>query len=153
MNSKKILVLLFMLSSFSTILTAQSIVGIWKTINNIVVNTDGTKTDITAMQIKHWPCMADLQTIFDAGGKQYMKSSQKCGPIDYNKLEPSTWKMNGKTITITNTTMPTPLGNTATYTVDFTGNKATLTHEYSTEEKAKLHSKKVKQVIITYQRG
>ena len=153
MSNRKILPLLFTLSAFSTILTAQSIVGTWKTVSHTVVNTDGTKTDITAMQIKHWPCMADLQTIFDANGKQYTKSPQKCGPIDANKLGPSTWKMNGKTIAITNTEIPTPLGNTATYNVDFTGNKVTLTHEYSAEEKEKLHSKKVKQVILTYQRG
>jgi hypothetical protein len=152
MNTKRIFLLLILAAVFSTTLKAQNMVGTWKTASSIVINMDNTKTDITAMQLKQWPCMAEVQTIFDANGKQYMKSAKKCGPVDFNKLEASTWKMNGKTISITNASMPTPLGNTSIYTVDFSGNKAVLTHEYSAEEKSKLHSKKVKEVIITYQR-
>ena len=149
---KKLILLFIIAATFTDTLRAQGIVGSWKTISNIIVDNDGIKTDLIVMQQKHWPCMAGIQTIFEANGKQYMKSSKKCGPIDYNKLAASTWKMSGNTISITNASMPNPLGNTATYTVGFEGNKAILTHEYSADEKAKLHSPKVKKVIITYQR-
>jgi hypothetical protein len=150
--TKKILLLICLFFTFSNMLVAQSIIGTWKTVSNVVVNLDGTKSDITAMQLKQWPCMADLHTIFDANGKQYMKSEKKCGPIDYNKLAVSTWKMSGATISITNTSMPNPLGNTSTYSVAFSGNTATFTHVYTDQERVKLHSKKVKEIVITYQR-
>src|ERR1035437_6701937 len=149
---KKQILLLLIAMALVHCINAQSIVGTWKTISNMVINTDGSKTDITALQFKQWPCMADLHTVFDANGKQYMKSAKKCGSLDYSTLAASSWKMNGKTISIANTTMPTPLENTATYTVDFAKNKAVFTHEYSAEEKAKLHTPKVKKVVITYQR-
>jgi hypothetical protein len=149
---KKIFLLIFSITISVNILTAQSIVGTWKTISNVIEDLDGSKSDMVTMQLKHWPCMADLHTIFDANGKQFMKSPKNCGPIDYNKFGASTWKMNGNTISITNKEMPNPLGITSTYTVSLAGNKAILTHEYSAEEKNKLHSSKIKKVIITYQR-
>ena len=97
--------------------------------------------------------MSELMTIFEVNGKQYMKSPKNCGPMDYNKLPPSTWKMSGNTISITNTNVPNPLGNTSTYTVKFSGNKVILMHEYTQEEKKKLPGgKKSKELIMTYQR-
>jgi hypothetical protein len=152
LNMKKLILLLFIAATFANTLRAQSVVGSWKTISNAMVNNDGSKTDLIVMQQKQWPCMSAIQTIFEASGKQYMKSPKNCGPFDYNKLAPSTWKMSGNTISITNTSLPNPLGNTATYTVAFAGNKAIFTHEYSAAEKAKLHNETIKKVIITYQR-
>ncbi|MDR3693001.1 hypothetical protein [Mucilaginibacter sp.] len=149
---KKIILLLFISGTCINLLSAQSIVGSWKTISNTLVNSDGSADNLTVMQQKQWPCMADIQTIFEASGKQYMKSPKNCGPFDFSKVVPSTWKMLGNTISITNTSMPNPLGKTATYTVAFAGNTATFTHEYTAAEKAKLHSKAIKKVIITYQR-
>jgi len=146
---KKLLITLFFIAT-ANFLFAQSIVGAWKTLSNVMENSDNKKTDMLSMQLKMWPCMAQLQTIFQADGKQIMKSPARCGPMDYNKLSASSWKMTGNEISITNTSMPTPLGVTATYKVEFSGNKAIFTHEYSDDERKKLHTPKTKKVIITY---
>lgn len=131
---------------------AQSVVGKWKTISNITENDNGKTKDLLAMQLKMWPCIKDLQTIFEANGKQTVKSPSKCGVMDYNAMPASSWKMNGNTIVITNNSMPTPLGNSATYTVTFKGKQALFTHVYTEEEKKKLHTPHVKSVTITYER-
>ena len=135
-------------------LLAQSIVGTWKTISQLMVNEDGTQKDLMAIQTRQYACMKDLETIFEASGKQRMKAPANCKtPIDYEKMEASDWKMVGHTLSVTNKSMPTPLGTTATYTVQFSGNTAMLTHEYSPAEKQKLPgSVKVQKVVITYQR-
>ena len=151
MLTKKTLAICILMT-LSKILAAQTIVGAWKTLSNVMVNTDGSKENLTEMQFKHWPCMANLQTIFEANGKQYMKSEQKCGSVDYNQLPASTWKMNGNTISITNTDVPTPLGNTSVYKVAFLDKTAIFTHVYTPEEQSKLHNKKVKESVITYHR-
>ena len=146
---KSLLVTIFIIAT-ANFLYAQSIVGAWKTLSNIIENSDNKQTDLLSMQLKMWPCMAQLQTIFEADGKQIMKSPNRCGPIDYNKLSASSWKMNGNEISITNTSMPSPLGGTATYKVEFIGNKVIFTHEYTDKERKKLHTPKAKKVIITY---
>ncbi len=151
MLTKKILGICIVMT-MSKILAAQTIVGAWKTISNVVVNKDDAKKDLTALQFKQWPCMANLQTIFEANGKQYVKSEKKCGPVDYSRLPTSTWKMNGNSISITNTGIPTPLGNTAVYQVAFSGKTAVFTHVYTPEEQSKLQNSKVKEIVITYQR-
>lgn len=143
---------IFILMTLTKILAAQTIVGAWKTASSVVVNTDGSKEELTVMLLKQWPCMANLQTIFESNGTQHMKSEKKCGPFDYNKLPASTWKMKGNTISITNTGMPTPLGNTSVYTVAFSDKTVVFTHVYTQEEQSKLHNKKVKEDIITYHR-
>lgn len=132
--------------------SAQSVVGSWKTVSNVLEDNTGKKKDLMAMQLKLYPCMAQLQTIFEANGKQIMKSPAKCGPFDYSKLAASEWKMNGNVISISNASLPTPLGNTATYKVEFQVNKAVFTHDYTDAERTKLHSPTAKRVIITYQR-
>jgi len=114
---------------------------------------DGKKKDMSALLKEKWPCLVELQTVFEANGTQVMKSPKNCGPIDYNKLPASTWKMRGNIISISNKDMPSPLGNTATYLVEFIGNKAIFTHEYSNEEKTKLHTPNAKKLVITYQKS
>ena len=146
---KFLLITLFFIATVN-FLYAQSVVGAWKTLSNVIENSDNKKTDMFSMQLKMWPCMAELQTIFEADGKQIMKSPGKCGPMDYNKLSASSWKMNGNEISITNASTPSPLGITATYKVEFIGNKVTFTHEYTDSERKKLHTLKAKKVIITY---
>jgi len=151
---QKLLFLLLSVALSANDSQAQSIVGSWRTISQLIVNEDGSKKDLMVMQTRRWACMADLQTIFEANGKQLMKTSANCStPINYDKLPPSDWKMTGHNISITNKSTPGPLGTTATYTVEFSGNKAILTHEYSTAEKQQLPgSAKIKKVVITYQR-
>lgn len=148
MKKSLLITLLFIVTA--NLLSAQSIVGAWKTLSNVMENSDSKKTDMLSMQLKMWPCMAQLQTIFQADGKQIMKSPVKCGPMDYNKLSASSWKMNGNEISITNTSMPSPLGVTASYKLEFIGNKVIFTHEYTDDERKKLHTPKAKKVIITY---
>ena len=147
---KNFLVITLFFIATTNFLYAQSIVGAWKTLSNVIENSDNKKTDILSMQLKMWPCMAQLQTIFQADGKQITKSPSRCGPIDYNKLPASSFKINGNEISITNTSMPSPLGVTATYKVEFSGNKIILTHEYTDNERKKLHTPKAKKAIITY---
>ncbi len=136
-----------------TAIQAQDIVGRWKTISNIVENMDGSTRDLRVTQLKLWPCTADIETVFEAGGKQYTKSDKKCGGIDYDKLGNATWKMNGNTISITaDAAMANPLGNMSTYTVAVAGNTATFTHVYTAAEKTVLRNTKMKKVIITYKK-
>ena len=138
---------------FCTAGQAQDIVGRWKTISNIAENTDGSSKDLRLMQLKLWPCMADIETVFEAGGKQYTKSEKKCGMIDYNKLGNATWKMNGNIISITaDAAMSNPLGSTATYVVTAVNNTAIFTHVYTAAEKIALHNTKIKKVTITYKK-
>jgi hypothetical protein len=148
---KKIFLFLFAIYGSINLLSAQSMVGAWRTISNVIEDLDGTKSDIVPKQTKMYPCIADLQTIFDANGKQYFKSPKNdCD--EFVKLPGSTWKMNGKTLSLTNTKVPTPLGTTSTFTVDFIGDKAILTKEYSADERAKMYKSKAKKITITYQR-
>jgi hypothetical protein len=150
MNKKMMFV--FGMLLFTAAASAQSVVGSWKTISNVLEDITGKKKDLMTMQLKLYPCMAQLQTIFEANGHQIMKSPSKCGPFDYSKLAASEWKMNGNVISISNASMPTPLGNTATYKVEFQVNKAIFTHDYTDTERIKLHTPNAKRVIITYQR-
>ena len=150
---KKTIIILIILCCGAQYAVAQSIVGAWKTVSTIVEDLDGKTRDMVAMQWKHFPCMAGIETVFEAGGKQITKGPAHCGPLDYSKLGASIWKMNGNQLSITNEKMPTPLGTTATYTVAFAGNKVMLTHEYTAAEKQKLTgSTKLKKIVITYQR-
>jgi hypothetical protein len=150
---KKVFLFALLSVRFCTAIQAQDIVGRWKTISNIVENTDGSSKDLRLMQLKRWPCMADIETVFEAGGKQYTKSEKKCGMVDYNKLGNAVWKMTGNTISITaDASMPNPLGNTATYIVVVANNTATFTHIYTAVEKIALHNTKIKKVIITYKK-
>jgi hypothetical protein len=146
---KSLLIILFFIVTIN-FLYAQSIVGKWKTLSSVIENSGNKKTDILSMQLKMWPCLAQLETIFEANGKQITKSPTKCGPIDYDKQPASSWKMNGNEISITNSSMPSPLGVTATYKVEFSGNKAVFTHEYTDMERKKLHTPKAIKVMITY---
>ncbi len=133
---------------------AQSMIGKWKTLGMTVENIDGSKTDLRSMQLKHWPCLSEMETVFEANGKEYSRSPKNCGMIDYNKIPPADWKLTGNTLSLTdNGDMPNPLGKTATYAVSFSGNKVTLTHVYTSEEKAKLHTPKAKQTVLVYQRS
>lgn len=131
---------------------AQSIVGKWRTVSNITENDNGKTKDLLALQLKISPCLKDLQTIFEAGGKQITKSPGKCGMIDYNAIPASSWKMEGSTIIVTNNSIPNPLGNSSSYTITFKGNQAVFTHTYTEEEKKKLHAPHIKRVTITYER-
>jgi hypothetical protein len=150
---KKVFLFILLTMQFFTVIQAQDIVGRWRTVSNIVENTDGSSKDLRLMQLKLWPCMADIETVFEAGGRQYTKSEKKCGKVDYNKLGNATWKMNGNTISITaDAAMPNPLGSTATYIIAVANNTATFTHVYTSAEKTALHNTKIKKVTITYKK-
>lgn len=148
----KLLTIGMLLMFASPTVQAQSIVGSWKTISIIMEDVDGKTKDITAMQRKRFPCMADILTVFQAGGKQVTKSPANCAGFDYNKMPASDWKLSGNELTITNSAMPGPLGITAHYTLHFSGNRVLLTHVYTEEEKKKLPaSKNLKQLQMTYE--
>lgn len=149
----KQIILFFLTAIVCSSTYSQSIVGSWKTLSNVSEDIDGSKNDIVPLQIKTWACMSNLKTVFEANGKQIMQSPPNCGPIDYNKLPSSTWKMKGNVITITNEHLPNPFGNSTNYVVEFLGeNKVVFTHLYTIEEKGKLHDKKIKKISITYAR-
>lgn len=149
---KKIFFIFLFAQLIVTSAYSQGMVGSWKTVSNIIEEMDGRKRDMSVLLKQKWPCLSELQTVFEANGTQIMKSPKNCGPADYNKLPPSTWKMTGHAISITNNSMPTPLGYTSTYNVTFIGNKAIFMHEYTTEEKIKLHTPNAKKIVITYEK-
>ena len=128
---------------------SQSIIGSWKKTATVLENSDGSSRDLQKLMTKSRPCLADVQYIFQADGKQLTHLPKGC---DLPGLEQTAdWKVSGNTIGVTGRK-----GNglpvvTATYTMTFSGNTVLFTHVYSAQEKAALHSKAAK-LIITYQR-
>jgi hypothetical protein len=126
---------------------AQSIVGSWKCLSNVLVNADGTKQDLWKNITEAFACATDMQYVFDANGKHYIKAEKKCAIIA--KMGNATWVQSGKIITLTSTT--DKIATSTTYTPVFTGNILTLTHIYTPAEKQKLGIK-IEKIILTYQR-
>jgi uncharacterized membrane protein len=126
---------------------AQTIVGSWKCLGNVLVNADGTKQDLWKNITGALACAADMQYVFDANGKHYIKADKKCAIIA--KMGNADWSQSGKIITLTSTS--DKQATSTTYVPIFTGNILTLTHEYTAEEKRKLGITTQK-IILTYQK-
>jgi hypothetical protein len=126
---------------------AQSIAGTWKCLSNVLVNDDGTRQDLWKSITEAFASATDMQYIFEADGKHYIKADKKCAIIA--KMGSAIWSQSGKTITLTSTTDKT--GTATTYTAAFTGNTLTLTHVYTIAEKQKL-SIKTQKITLTYQK-
>jgi hypothetical protein len=126
---------------------AQSIVGSWKCLSNLLVNADGTKQDLWENITEAFACATDMQYVFDANGKHYIKADKKCAIIA--KMGSATWSQSGKIITLTSTA--DKQATSTTYVPEFAGNILTLTHTYTAEEKQKLGIKTQK-IILTYQK-
>jgi Lipocalin-like domain len=126
---------------------AQTIVGSWKCLSNVLVNADGTKQDLWKNITAAFACAADMQYVFEANGKHYIKADKKCAIIA--KMGNADWSISGKIITLTSTS--DKQATSTTYVTVFTGNILTLTHEYTAEEKRKLGIN-TQRIIITYQK-
>jgi uncharacterized membrane protein len=126
---------------------AQSIVGSWKCLSNVLVNADGSKQDLWKNITAAFACATDMQYVFEANGKHYIKADKKCAIIA--KMGNADWSISGKIITLTSTS--DKQATSTTYVPAFTGNTLTLTHEYTAEEKRKLGIK-TQRIIITYQK-
>ncbi len=126
---------------------AQSIVGSWKCLSNVLVNADGSKQDLWKNITSAFACAADMQYVFDANGTHYIKADKKCAIIA--KMGNATWSQSGKIITLTSTA--DKKATATTYTPVFAGNILTLTHTYTPAEKKQLGIKTEK-IILTYQR-
>jgi hypothetical protein len=126
---------------------AQTIVGKWKCLSNVLVNADGTKQDLWKNITEAFACATDMQYVFDANGTHYIKADKKCTIIA--KMGNAAWSISGKIITLTSTS--DKQATSTTYVPVFAGNILTLTHTYTAEEKRKLGIKTQK-IIITYQK-
>ncbi len=126
---------------------AQSIVGSWKCLSNVLVNADGTKQDLWKNITEAFACSTDMQYVFDANGKHYIKADKKCAIIA--KMCNASWSQTGKIITLTSTADKE--ATSTTYEPEFAGNILTLTHTYTSVEKQKLGIKTQK-IILTYQK-
>ncbi len=126
---------------------AQSIVGSWKCLSNVLVNANGTKQDLWKNITEALACATDMQYVFDANGKHYINADKKCAIIA--KMGSATWSLRGKIITLTSTADKE--ATSTTYVPEFAGNILTLTHIYTAEEKQKLGIKTQK-IILTYQK-
>jgi hypothetical protein len=125
---------------------AQSIVGSWKCLSNVLVNADGTKQDLWKNITEAFACATDMQYVFDANGTHYVKASKDCQMI--TTMSNATWSISENTITVT-TKVPIVLATT--YTLSYIGNSVIFTHVYTPAEKALLKIK-TKKIIITYQK-
>ncbi len=125
---------------------AQSIVGSWKCISNVLVNADGSKQDLWKTIVKSFACAADMKYVFDANGRHYVKAAKDCEAIA--AISNAAWSVSGSTITLT-TQLPTV--TTTTYTLSFVNGSAVLTHIYTPGEKASLKIT-TNRITITYQK-
>lgn len=135
-----------LLSLFFFTAPAQRITGTWKRTGNLLVNADGSNTDLHTSMIKSMPCAAETRYTFEESGKHYTQSPKGCEMID--KISTATWSQTGNTLNIYSNTAR-DIGTV--YTLSFSGNRVVFTHVYTDAEKAKLHIKTAK-IIITYQR-
>src|SRR5882724_2303416 len=77
---------------------SQSIVGAWKKTATILENSDGSSRDLQKLMTKSKPCLADIQYIFQADGKQLTHPPKGC---DIPGLEETAdWKVSGNTISV-----------------------------------------------------
>ena len=129
---------------------SQSIVGSWKRTANILEKSDGSTTDMQKMLTKGRPCMADILYVFEADGRQLTRLPKGCELPGMDDI--ADYTISGATITLTSRGNKGPLGAIAAYTLAFKGNTVTLTHVYTANEKATLHSK-VAKLIMTYTRA
>jgi Domain of unknown function (DUF5004) len=127
---------------------AQSIVGSWKCLSNVLVNADGTKQDLWKNITEAFACAADMQYVFDANGTHYIKADAACANIA--KIGTATWKVKDKIITLT--TKDTKNTISTTYMLGFAGKVLTLTHIYTAEEKVQLNIQTQK-IVIIYQKN
>jgi hypothetical protein len=126
---------------------AQSIVGSWKCLSNVMVNADGSKQDFWKNITETFACAADMQYVFDTNGNHYINADKKCAIIA--KMGSATWSQSGKIITLTS--RADKLATSTTYVPEFVGKILTLTHTYTAQEKQKLGIKTEK-IILTYQK-
>ena len=138
---------LLLLSSFAAF--SQTIVGTWKRTGNLLVMDDGSKKDMQKTLLKAMPCQANIQYIFTAAGENYTVSPKGCGAGD--EMSRAKYHLSGNTLTLTpEKDLGMPFNSI--YTVEFSGDRMTLSHVYSESEKTTIHTK-AKKIIITYQKA
>jgi hypothetical protein len=144
MKKSSLIISLLFLAAFTN---AQSIVGSWKCLSNVIVNTDGSRQDVWKNIAEAFSCAADMQYVFEANGKHYIKADKKCEIIA--KMGAATWSQTGKIITLISTA--DKQATSTAYVSEFAGNTLTLTHTYTAGEKRKSGSNAQK-IVITYQK-
>lgn len=143
MKKSSLIIRLFFLAACTH---AQSIVGSWKCLSNVLVNADGSMQDMNLTIFKEYPCAANMQYIFDANGTHYVKATKDCQMIA--AMSNARWSASGNTIIVTT---KAPIILATTYTLSYIGNTVVFTHVYTPAEKALLKIK-TKKIIITYQK-
>jgi hypothetical protein len=137
----KIITIILLIISFSG--NCQSIVGTWKRISTILEHTDGKTDDMQKTLLSSMPCIGEIKYVFESNGKHTMILPKGCEGMP-NTI--ATWKMTGDTFSIAQKVGKEIISST--YEQSFVGNTMTMTHNYTSADKAP----DMKRIILKYQR-
>ncbi len=130
---------------------AQSPAGSWKRINSIVVDANGTKSDIHKMMASSIPCTATMVYRFLPDGKM-QTIAEGCPDVVKTTAKAadaiSRWKVSGNKMTVTTTNNELP---PAAWVLSYQGNTMTQSFHFSENPKTP-NPMKSKSVIVVFQR-
>jgi Lipocalin-like domain len=124
-------------------MNAQSVVGSWKRTSSILEYKNGKLDDLQKMMLNVYPCMSNIQYIFDKNGKHYLVLPAGCEKIPN---EEATWKMVGNEFYISQKVEGKD--ESTQYNLSFEGNTLTMSHTYTEAEKQPT----IKRLVIKYQK-
>jgi len=130
------------------LVSAQSPIGKWKLVSEILENQDGTKKDMKLEMQKFKPCLANFTYEYTSGGQ--LITSVPPGCMAANLVPISTWKLTNHKIIFNQKEGKKII--TTIYEVTFPGDQMVFSYEYSPAENKILHSKS-KKLTITYKRA
>ncbi len=139
---KKLTFITLMLIWITSTADGQSIIGRWKRTAMILENTEGKTDDIQKTMEGVFPCMSQIEYVFESNGTQTMKIPKDCNKIPN---ETAYWKMNGTQLDIQQDMDGKKISTT--YQLAFNGPQMTMIHEYTAQEQSSN-----KRMIVKYQR-
>lgn len=149
MKILNLMLLLFFFGAASC--SAQSPIGSWKRISSIVVDANGTKSDLHKSMVSTIPCTATIVYRFLPDGKM-QTITEGCPDVVKTAASAadaiSRYKVSGNKMTVTTTNNELP---PATSVLSFQGNTMTQTFHFSENPKTP-NSTKAKSVIVVFQR-
>ncbi len=140
---KKLTFITLILIWITSTADGQSIVGRWKRTAMILEKTDGKTDDLQKTMEGVFPCMSQIEYVFESNGTQTMKIPKDCNKIP---SETASWKMNGSLLDIQQDMDGKKISTS--YQLTFNGPQMTMTHEYTAQEQ----SMSSKRIIVKYQR-
>ncbi len=140
---KKLTCIALILIWITSTADGQSIVGRWKRTAMILEKTDGKTDDLQKTMEGVFPCMSQIEYVFESNGTQTMKIPKDCNKIPN---ETAYWKMNGTQIEMQQDMDGKKISTS--YKLTFIGQQMIMTHDYTPQEQS-LSSKRI---IVKYQR-